>query len=490
MNAEKKSVLSGPRISEPLLLWAVGIAQPASPQELVHIIEMATKASLPSGMVEAISHQCTHYVERGILREVNKKRKWFSLTQEGELRIPKDLRRRRDRVRIFLLKACRFNRIERAKGDGTSQNLVDVSSTRITHESPLQEIPRPTESCVRGSGHERFRWPRIFEQIAHESGSALSPFATSSLAANPLTFYSFSARHREVAENPYLLNVKELALAIGVSARLLTAMAHKTEHYYRFFELQKATGGTRPIAAPRTFLKVVQYWLNDYVLFRLPVHDCCFSFLPNVSIKDNATCHIGQHWVATIDVENYFGSITTEMVASIIKRAGHTKALARIVSKLTTLNGTLPQGAPTSPILSNSFLFGFDQRMNAYAKGRNCIYSRYADDITVSGDHRDAVEQCLSQAKIWLNRLGLKVKDAKTRIQSRHGRQTVTGLVVNKLAQPSREQRRAVRAKMHHYLCGKMTDEHEIRSLKGWLSYMRSFDHLRDRFPVIEQPLY
>lgn len=486
MNAEKRSVLSGPRISEPLLLWAVGIAQPASPSEIVHILEMATKSSLPPAMAEAIAHQCSHYVERGVLREVNKKRKWFSLTQEGELRIPKDLRRRRDRVRIFLLKASRFNRIQLAKGDGTSQNLVDVSSTGTTHESPLQEIPRPTESCVRGGGHERFRWPRIFEQIAHESGSALSPFATSSLAANPLTFYSFSSRHRVGAENPFLLNVKELALAIGVSARLLTAMAHKAEHYYRFFELEKATGGTRPIAAPRTFLKVVQYWLNDYVLFHLPVHQSCFSFLPSVSIKDNAACHVGRRWVATIDVENYFGSITTEMVASVIKRAGHTKAFARIVSKLTTLNGALPQGAPTSPTISNSYLFGFDQRMSTYAKRQNCIYSRYADDITVSGDDRASIEQCLVQATTWLNKLGLKIKAAKTRIQSRHGRQTVTGLVVNENAQPSREQRRTVRAKMHRYLNGEMTDEHEIRSLKGWVSYMRSFDQLRDRFPAIE----
>ena len=154
------------------------------------------------------------------------------------------------------------------------------------------------------------------------------------------------------------------------------------------------------------------------------------------------------------------------------------------MAKLTTLDDALPQGAPTSPIISNSFLFKFDQSLSHWCSVRACTYTRYADDITISGNTRDTVVGCIERATHLLNRYGLKLNENKSRIQSRGGRQAVTGLTVNETAQPSREQRRRVRAMLHRYQSGQLLDNEKIAQLRGWVSYLRSFDHLKEKFEM------
>ncbi|MGN3961853.1 retron St85 family RNA-directed DNA polymerase [Burkholderia gladioli] len=476
------------RINESLLLWAVGVIQPASPGEVIAFIERVTQSQFPPGVLEGVTAQCSHYVARGLLREVNKRRNWYSLTYEAELRIPKRLRRRRDRIRLFLLKGARAARM-RAVGVPHTQKSVDVSSTsRTSGGEDIQEVPRPTKSFGRGErAQERFPWPRIFEQISDGSGSATGTptHSDSSNATNPLAFYTFSGRHRAAADNPYPLNVRELGLAIGVSARLLTSIGKFPNRHYRRFQIPKANGTNRDIASPRIFLKTIQYWIKDYLLYRLPVHETCYSFISGVSIEDNAACHAGKNFVATIDIRDFFGSITLENVQTVMRRAGHTISLARIVAKLVTLDGSLPQGAPTSPIISNSYLFDFDRAMSMWCAKRGCSYTRYADDITISGETRSEVQRCVDHAEYRLNRYGLRLNEGKTRLQSRGARQVVTGLVVNELAQPSREQRRMVRAMLHRYQTGIMREPTDIARLRGWISYFHSFEHLREKFPRI-----
>jgi retron-type reverse transcriptase len=473
--------MNSTRINESLLLWAIGVIQPASPIEIVQIIERIARTQLPPGAADGITHQCDHYVNRGLLRLVNTRKKWYSLTYIGDVSIPKDLRRRRDRMRLFLLKEAWKSRMITV-GVLSLQKSIDDSSIIQHSGENIQEIPRPTKSCARGKrGHERFRWPRIFEQISKGSGSASST-PTSLYPPNPLTFYSFSEQHRGEVDNPYPINAKELALAIGVSARLLTSIGKVPERHYRRFKIPKADGTFRDIASPKLFLKVIQYWIKDYILFRLPIHESCYSFLKGVSIADNAGPHVGKKYVATIDVENFFGSIKQDVVAALIKKAGYTAALARIISKLATLDDALPQGAPTSPIISNSYLFKMDESLSKWCAIKSCSYTRYADDITISGNDRDIVTKCIGRATQLLHRYGLRLKESKTRIQSRGGRQVVTGLVVNEKVQPTREQRRMVRAMLNCYQKGLMQDSEDIARLRGWLSYFRSFDHLKEKF--------
>ena len=472
--------MSLPRINESLLLWAVGVIQPTSPLEIVQFIEYVTRGTVPPGTLEGIEQQCQHYTKRGLLRSVSTRHNWFSLTYAGDVSIPKEMRRRRDRMRLFLLKKCWQSRIHHV-GVPRSQKLIDVSSISQHSGKDIQEVPRPTKSSNRGErGRERFRWPRIFEQIPIGSGSAIG--TPTPPPPNTLTFFTFSAQHRsEAAGNPYPINTKELALGIGVSARLLTSIAKTPEKHYRKFQIPKADGSHRNIASPRLFLKILQYWIKDYILFRLPIHQSCYSFLPGVSIIDNATPHIGKNFVATIDIENFFGSITQQGVQSLIVRAGYTAALARIISKLATLDNTLPQGAPTSPIISNSYLFRFDQSISAWCARLGCTYTRYADDMTISGTDRVIVNNCLERATNLLNRYGLKLKSSKTRIQSRGGRQAVTGLVVNEIVQPPREQRRLIRAMIDRYRRD-LLDPADLTKLRGWVSYFQSFRYLKNKY--------
>lgn len=471
------------RIKESLLLWSLGVIQPASPIEIAQIIERIASSELPPGAVDGIAKQCDHYVNRGLLRLVNKHKKWYSLTYEGDLSLPRELRHRRDRIRLYLLKEAWKFRIPSGGVLNLQKTIDDSSINGKNGDNIIQDVPRPTKSGDALTRDTTFRWPRIFEQINKGSGFASS--TSSLLAPNPLTFYSFSALHKEKAYNPYPINAVELALAIGISARLLTSIDKAPDRHYRRFQIPKADGTFRDIASPRLFLKVIQYWIKDYLLFRLPVHESCYSFLKSVSIANNAAPHVGKKYVATIDVENFFGSINQKAVEGLIKKAGYTRNLARIISKLTTLKDALPQGAPTSPIISNSYLYRMDQSHSKWCVIRGCSYTRYADDITISGNNRDTVTKCIERATQLLNRYGLRLKESKTRIQSRGGRQVVTGLVVNEKAQPTREQRRMVRAMLNRYQKGLMKDSKDISCLKGWLSYFRSFEHLKEKYEKI-----
>lgn len=467
------------RIDQNLLLWSIGLIQPAAASEIARLIETVTRSKLPADGIVGIAAQCEHCAELGLISVVNKRRGWYSLTYTGDTSIPKKLRRDRDRRRIFLLKGAWLSRIPMT-GEFRSQKMIDGSSIEVPSEVPKQDVSRPTESCDRVKrGTQRFRWPRIFEQINTESGSA-----TSSPVPNPnsLAFYSLPVKPRSSPGSPYPANAKELALAIGISARLLTLITKFPEKHYRQFTIPKANGSERSISSPKVFLKVIQYWLNDYILCRLPVHQSCYSFLPNTSIADNAVLHVGMRYVGSIDVENYFGSIRTAAVEWLLKKTGYTTSLARIVSRLATLNDALPQGAPSSPAISNAYLFSFDESLTQWCARHKCNYSRYADDISISGNDIEVVKAGLDRAKVLLGRFKLTVNHEKTRIQSRGGQQIVTGLVVNERAQPTREQRRRVRAMIHRYSKGLMTDQHEINQLRGWISYLRSFEHLKEKF--------
>lgn len=474
--------MSHARINESILLWAIGVIQPGSPTEAIDIIEKATKSKLPPGAAEGIGLQCEHYVERGLLRLVHKKKNWYSLTHLGDVSIPKILRRRRDRIRLFLLKNSWQSRIADG-GAPVTQKSVDVSSTMQHSGEYIQEVPRPTKSCNRGErGHERFRWPRIYEQMIGSGSANGAP--TLPVTPSPFTFYTFSGQHRGDVGNPYPINAQELSLAIGISARLITSIGKLPEKHYRRFQIPKANGTYRDIASPKLFLKVIQYWIKDYLLFRLPVHSACYSFIKNTSIEDNARPHTKMAYVATIDIENYFGSIKINSIQSLLKKTGFTGALSRIISKLVTLDDALPQGAPTSPIISNAFLFKFDEVISKWCESHQCIYTRYADDLTISGMEKSLVLRCIDRAETLLNRYGLRLNAKKTRIQSQGSRQTVTGLTVNDIAQPSREQRRLIRAMLHNYKTGKLEDPKEVQKLRGWISYFRSFDHLKESFKM------
>ena len=392
----------------------------------------------------------------------------------------KNLRRARDSARLFLMRRQRNVRVN-ASGESIDQELDGDSpptDERPATEGAAQPIePAADPRTTRLPG--RFYRPRIIQQLNLSVGSDID---------SPDVYFrygSFGTLRQlwTASESPpgaRAFSFDELALCIGVTPALLRSMVLWKRRYYRRFEIPKRTGGNRIIEAPRVFLKAVQQWIVDYMFAILPIHDACHSYRTGRSIISNAAPHIGKRYVACIDIENFFPSINKPSVTRILGDSGYWPDLSNLLASLCTLNGSLPQGAPSSPTLSNSYLYTFDKRLTEFATRHGVAYTRYADDLTFSGDHKERVVECVGVAAQELEDFGLRLRKDKTRIISKQGQQRVTGIVVNESGYPPREFRRAVRAAFHAAANAVRVSKSEYDRLNGLLNYMKQFDGLHD----------
>lgn len=277
------------------------------------------------------------------------------------------------------------------------------------------------------------------------------------------------------------MDFSTLGLLLGISPRLILDIALKPERHYRQFPLAKKGGGERQIDAPRTFLKVIQQFLADYFLNGLPVHESVHSFRTDHSIISNASQHCQKPFVGNIDIQNYFGSITRHRIIEKLRGVGYDAVSTEVIVKLCTKDGIIPQGAPTSPALSNIFLFDFDTAMAQQCEARGLSCTRYADDISISGDDHGQIMSMIQFARDYLaGEYQLSLNEEKTRVASQGGQQRVTGVVVNERPRPPRKFRREVRAAFHNAAKSDALDKNSIRKLRGYVSYLRSFEALRD----------
>lgn len=465
------------RFNEELLLWSFATLQPASIGDALLLIGSMFPDVRPIPQVKDLEPLVEEWREQGYLVRVHGKSRLFSTTSKGNDQLSIPLRRYRDRVRLFLLKSARDASLRTSvgarKGLAGASPAMDVSSD-------IQEGARPKASAgvprrPRTTG--RVFWPRVVRQPNFLVGSEVRSPDTF------LEYYSFPTLGsiHSASASPAIeadLSITDLGVALGISPRLLTSFIHKPTRHYRQFEIGKRGGGSRLISSPKAFLKVVQYWLLDYFLWRLPVHDCCHSYRKGRSILTNASPHVGRPYVANIDIENFFGSIEAGMVREMLHKWEFGKQLSAAIARLVTLSDGLPQGAPTSPILSNAYLFDFDYQMARYAAEKDLVYTRYADDITISGAHRESVVAAIKYAKQMLWNMGLRLNEEKSRIASRGGQQRVTGVVVNSKAQPPRTLRRQVRAMFHQAERHPEQFEGRKRELQGYLSYLSSYPEL------------
>jgi len=240
---------------------------------------------------------------------------------------------------------------------------------------------------------------------------------------------------------------------------------------YREFALKKRNGGIRTICSPDTELKKIQRLINRRLLNGMQAHYSSTGFEPGESIVYNADSHVGKAVVIKLDIRDFFKSTGEERVFAYFRKIGWNQEAAELLTKLTTWKGSLPQGAPTSPRLSNLVNFRLDSRLAGFAMQIGGDYTRYADDITISLDEDDKfkVTQVLSFVRMILLEFGYRPNKQKTRVMRRHQQQRITGLVVNQKIQLPRQTRKWLRAVKHrHGLTGNCSlNENQ---LKGWLA--------------------
>lgn len=292
-----------------------------------------------------------------------------------------------------------------------------------------------------------------------------------------------TSRDRGYFELISALGPTQIRTVAVVLARIspFEAAGHKLDDEYRSYKLPKRSGGNRIISAPSPVLKRVQRAILHSILNPLGSHHTSYGFVAGRSIRDNAVRHVGQEVVVNCDVSNCFPSVSWSLVLGALRRdlsEDMSKAAISLLVDICTANGALPIGAPTSPCLLNRVLLRTDKILYRAASERNCQYTRYADDLTFSGDGH-AVE-LLGIARRTIGQIGLTLDTGKTNIYRRGRRQIVTGLVVNDKVNVPRRIRRRLRAAMHNAELNKQPHWHgkpmEIESLRGQVSYLNSIN--------------
>jgi retron-type reverse transcriptase len=240
---------------------------------------------------------------------------------------------------------------------------------------------------------------------------------------------------------------------------------------YREFTIPKANGKPRQLAAPEPPLKALQRTILRRLLAKLKVYPTAKGFEKGQSIVTNALPHRGRAVVLKMDLQDFFPSTTRRRVYKFFRGIGWNRHAAEYLTKFTTHQGGLPQGAPTSPRLSNLVNYKLDLRIARLAARFGLTYTRYADDVTISfpEDDRNRIRYVVRRVRrIVRDEGGYKVHARKKlRVLRRHQRQCVTGLVVNDKVQLPRATRRWLRAVQHHLRTGRaatLTKE----QLAGW----------------------
>lgn len=303
---------------------------------------------------------------------------------------------------------------------------------------------------------------------------------------------------------------RSLAQAMAISIGELRFLAYgrkvsKTGHYRRFL-MPKKRGGHRLISAPMPRLKAAQHWILEHVLNQVGVHAAAHGFRADHSILTNAQPHCGAALVINLDLQDFFPNVTWPRVFGLFHALGYSKSVATIFAQLCTeppveeveMDGEtwqvatgvrhLPQGAPTSPAITNLLCRRLDARMLGIAKKHGFAYTRYADDLTFSsaaGD-REASGKLLWQVKAVIREESFLLHPDKLRIMGQGRRREVTGLVVAEKPAVPREDVRAFRALLHQLdkqgpqACSwRGQTRHVLAKVQGFANYLHMVDAQR-----------
>jgi RNA-directed DNA polymerase len=255
---------------------------------------------------------------------------------------------------------------------------------------------------------------------------------------------------RPLAEKglPIIYNTSHLSKLVGYKAEYLRSVAQFDKAYYWEYKIKKPNGAFRPIREPLPNLKDIQIWILEHILYKIKVSGYAKAYVPGKRLKENVRFHKNRPMVLTLDLTDFFGSIKKEAVSVLFQEMGYTKPLSDLMSLLCCLEGKLPQGAPTSPYISNIFMRDVDDKISRYCKEHQIFYTRYADDMAFSGDFN--VGEVVGLVKNLISPKGLTLNDAKTKLMRRNQRQIVTGIVVNEKIQLPKDKRRQIRCQMHY----------------------------------------
>lgn len=227
---------------------------------------------------------------------------------------------------------------------------------------------------------------------------------------------------------PIIFEFNHLAKLLGITSLELARIATSTEKFYRTFSLLKRKGGSRIIATPYPVLAHCQEWIFHNILEKIEISKDAYAFCKGRNILDNATIHLGSKEILKMDILDFFGSIRLGRIIKIFKDLGYSNLLSFQLASLCSLNNALPQGACTSPLISNLASINMDKRLRGLAGALDLKYSRYADDITFSGD--SIPKKLFKFIKTILETEGFLANENKTMLKKANQKKVVTGICI------------------------------------------------------------
>ncbi|HNS00083.1 MAG TPA: reverse transcriptase family protein [Planctomycetota bacterium] len=275
---------------------------------------------------------------------------------------------------------------------------------------------------------------------------------------------------------------EEIDFAIGVMThwlrlepklmRFIAYFLRDTEKY-KVREIPRPGREPRRIEEPMALLKFVQRRILRRILEQTDLPDCVHGFVRGRSIGTAAAPHAHKEVVVCCDIENFFPTITVRRVWGVFRSLIVNPRVSNLLAALTTYQGRLPQGAPTSPMIANLVLRRLDRRLAALTRSRGIEYTRYADDMIFSGG--PDTPKILKAVRAFVAEEGFTLNEKKTRILRRGRRQEVCGLVVNERVGIPRLWRRRLRAEVHRLATGRDGAKAAPARLRGELAFLQCF---------------
>ena len=287
--------------------------------------------------------------------------------------------------------------------------------------------------------------------------------------------------------------LETLAKDLQISAGTLYRLSNNINAHYHTKTIEKSDGGKRVLSIPDHVLKIVQKRISDVILSCMSVSNYAKAYNCGDSPLGNAIPHLKNRMIIKLDIRQFFDHITYPMVKEkVFKKELFSESNRILLSLLCIFDESLPQGAPSSPAISNILLYDFDNRIGEWCRQRNITYTRYCDDMTFSGEFENwYLIDVIRKVKFELKRYGLFINSKKTKILHDGQQKKITGIVVNDKANVPMDYRKRIRQEIYYIrkfgiethlrnIQYEESVEHYLRSLLGRINYVLSVNRNKE----------
>lgn len=280
---------------------------------------------------------------------------------------------------------------------------------------------------------------------------------------------------------PIIKSINDFSELTHISKYTLYQLSINSDKYYRTYTIPKKNGKLREINQPSKKLKGLQSWILVNILNKLSVSPNCKGFQKGTSTADNAKIHVSAKALLTIDLENFFPTITQKHVFNIFRCIGYNDIMSVFFSNICTFREFLPQGSPCSPMLSNLCTWNLDSRIEGYVSKKGIKYTRYADDMSFSSQNSENLHKIKSMINRIITEEQFRINESKTRLATQAQTRKITGLILSEDSFGiGREKYKELRSKIFYLTLPPEQNNIKLKNnVLGWLAYLKSVDEKR-----------